>query len=100
MLSVDFSRWEIVYYYFSVWSKADDAGDSVLDRALKKWCTDFETTTSARIKRHAQSVQSADTAEEKGYDAGEKTSGIKRRIAVDTQGLLPFNSPIMNISGV
>lgn len=27
-----------------------------------------------------------DTAEEKGYDAGKKISGIKRHIAVDTQG--------------
>jgi hypothetical protein len=27
------------------------------------------------------------TAEEKGYDAGKKVSGIKRHIAVDTQGL-------------
>jgi transposase len=35
----------------------------------------------------AQSVQNADTAEKKGYDAGKKTSGIKRHIAVDTQGL-------------
>lgn len=35
----------------------------------------------------AQSVQNADVAEKKGYDAGKKTSGIKRHIAVDTQGL-------------
>ena len=35
----------------------------------------------------AQSVQNADTAEEKGYDAGKKVSGIKRHIVVDTQGL-------------
>ncbi len=28
-----------------------------------------------------------DTAREKGYDAGKKISGIKRHIAVDTQGL-------------
>ena len=34
----------------------------------------------------AQSVQNADTAMEKGYDAGKKVSGIKRHIAVDTQG--------------
>ncbi len=27
------------------------------------------------------------TAEEKGYDAGKNISGIKRHIAVDTQGL-------------
>lgn len=35
----------------------------------------------------AQSVKNTDTAKEKGYDAGKKVSGIKRHIAVDTQGL-------------
>ena len=35
----------------------------------------------------AQSVRNTDTAMEKGYDAGKKVSGIKRHIAVDTQGL-------------
>ena len=36
----------------------------------------------------AQSVKNTDTAREKGYDAGKKISGIKRHIAVDTNGLL------------
>jgi transposase len=31
-------------------------------------------------------VKNADTAEQKGYDAGKKVSGIKRHIIVDTQG--------------
>ena len=35
----------------------------------------------------AQSVKNTDTAMEKGYDAGKKVSGIKRHIAVYTQGL-------------
>jgi len=35
----------------------------------------------------AQSVRNTDAAGEKGYDAGKKVSGIKRHIAVDTQGL-------------
>ena len=35
----------------------------------------------------SQSVKNTDTAEQKGYDAGKKVSGIKRHIAVDTQGL-------------
>ena len=35
----------------------------------------------------AQSVKNTDTAGLKGYDAGKKVSGIKRHIAVDTQGL-------------
>jgi len=36
----------------------------------------------------AQSVKNTDTAREKGYDGGKKISGIKRHIAVDTNGLL------------
>jgi transposase len=35
----------------------------------------------------AQSVKNTDTAQSKGYDAGKRVSGIKRHIAVDTQGL-------------
>ena len=35
----------------------------------------------------AQSVKNTESAQEKGYDAGKKVSGIKRHIAVDTQGL-------------
>jgi hypothetical protein len=35
-----------------------------------------------------QSVKNTDTAEEKGYEAGKKVSGIKKHIAVDTQGLI------------
>ncbi len=35
----------------------------------------------------AQSVKNTDTAGFKGYDAGKKVSGIKRHIAVDTNGL-------------
>jgi len=34
----------------------------------------------------AQSVKNTDTAKHKGYDGGKKVSGIKRHIAVDTQG--------------
>lgn len=35
----------------------------------------------------AQSVKNTNTARRKGYDAGKKICGIKRHIAVDTQGL-------------
>ena len=44
-----------------------------------------KTTTFLIID--AQSVKNTDTAMEKGDDAGKKVSGIKRHIAVDTQGL-------------
>ena len=35
----------------------------------------------------SKSIKNADTAEEKGYDASKKVSGIKLHIAVDTIGL-------------
>ena len=35
----------------------------------------------------AQSGKNTDSAEQKGCDAGKKVSGIRRLIAVDTQGL-------------
>ena len=35
----------------------------------------------------AKSIKNTDTAEEKGYDAGKKVSGIKLHIAVDTLGM-------------
>ncbi len=35
----------------------------------------------------AQSVKNTETAHVKGYDGGKKISGIKRHVAVDTQGL-------------
>ena len=41
----------------------------------------------------SQSVKNTDTAEQKGYDAGQKVSGIKRHIVVDTQGL-PHAIPV------
>ena len=36
MLPSDFPKWQLVYYYFSVWSKADEEEISLLDRLLKK----------------------------------------------------------------
>jgi len=36
MLPSDFPSWKLVYYYFTVWSKAEEDGVSLLDRVLKK----------------------------------------------------------------
>ena len=44
-------------------------------------------TTSARLARIIGALKNTDSAENKGYDSGKKVSGIKRHIAVDTQGL-------------
>ncbi|WP_432654069.1 IS5 family transposase [Spiroplasma ixodetis] len=84
--------WEKFDYYFQIWSKNNDKEPSVLQLILKK------LVKKIRIKNHrkektsfciidSQSVKNTDTTENKGYDAGKKISGIKRHIAVDTQGL-------------
>lgn len=66
-------------------------GGSLLEQALK-----IRLARPAKLGRNAcstllivdaQSVKNTDTAGLKGYDAGKKVSGIKRHIAVDTQGL-------------
>ena len=36
MLPADFPKWQLVYYYFTVWSKPDEEGISLLDKLLKK----------------------------------------------------------------
>ncbi|WP_244903215.1 IS5 family transposase, partial [Xenorhabdus innexi] len=94
MLPNDFPSKSTVYYYFKLWKeKPSETEPSLLEQALKK-----NVVGEARISRgrnasttfviiDAQSVKNTDTAREKGYDAGKKVSGIKRHIAVDTQGL-------------
>lgn len=36
MLPKDFPSWKLVYYYFTVWSKPYENGESLLDKILKK----------------------------------------------------------------
>lgn len=36
MLPSDFPNWKLVYHYFTIWSKPDEKGESLLDRVLKK----------------------------------------------------------------
>ena len=77
MLPSDYPKWQSVYYYFRVWSEKDKTGVSVLDKVLQKLVKQIRNEDLRRDKTtfgivDAQSVQNADTAEEKGYDAGKK----------------------------
>lgn len=88
----DFPKWRSVYAYFQIWSERIEDQPSLLERALKKSgagnrVEDGRDEKTSFIIVDAQSVKNTDTAEEKGYDAGKKASGIKRHIAVETQGL-------------
>ncbi len=90
-LPSDFPKWRTVHSYFAIWSEPREGG-SLLEQALKKsgWRGPERlgrNACSAFLIIDAQSVKNTDTAGLKGYDAGKKVSGIKRHIAVDTQGL-------------
>jgi len=93
MLPSDFPKWRMVYEYYRKWSEVKDESEaSCLEQCLKKLvghvrAKDGRKTQTSFCIIDAQSVKNTDTAEEKGYDAGKKVSGIKRHIAVDTQGL-------------
>ena len=32
----DFPKWQLVYYYYSIWKEPDENGESLLDKLLKK----------------------------------------------------------------
>ncbi len=92
MLPSDFPKWQVVYMYFQIWSKKEDEKNSILEEVLKKMVSKSRIQDNRESKTSfciidAQSVKNTDTAKQKGYDAGKKVSGIKRHIAVDTQGL-------------
>jgi transposase len=83
----DFPNWKNVHKHFSIWNETE-----VLNKVLKKIVGEVRQNNGRSAKARfiiidAQSVKNTDTAEEKGYDAGKKVSGIKRHIAVNTNGL-------------
>ena len=91
-LPKEYPKWQLVYYYFSVWKEPRVDEGSILEQALKQLVQDHRTEDgrdpeTTFIIVDAQSVKNTETAEQKGYDGGKKVSGIKRHIAVDTQGL-------------
>lgn len=89
LLPGDFPKWQIVYYYFSVWKNNEII--EVIHELL------VEKTRKAKGKNEepnigiidAQSVKNTlVSCQDKGFDAGKKIKGIKRHIIVDTLGLV------------
>ena len=73
----DYPDYNLVYYYFSIWSKKDSTGTSLLDNILaelvklERLSNDKETRPTMLIA-DSKSIQNADTAGEKGYDGAKK----------------------------
>ena len=74
----DFPNWGTVRYHYNMWSKPDEDGISLLDKILQKL---VETEREKHGRSHqttmlivdSKSIRNADTAREKGYDAGKKS---------------------------
>ena len=73
----DYPKWQNVRYHYDIWASPDENGDSLLDRILRKLVeaerekNDRNAQTTMLII-DSKSIQNADTAEQKGYDAGKK----------------------------
>lgn len=73
----DFPKWENVRYHYDIWSAPDEDGISLLDRVLRR-LVETERINNGReaettmIIVDSKSIQNADTARVKGYDAGKK----------------------------
>ena len=93
MLPADFPNWRTCYQYFRQWSEQPGpAKESILERVLKKSVGAVRQSNGRKEPTSfcivdSQSVKNTDSADSKGDDAGKKVSGIKRHLAVDTQGL-------------
>ena len=93
MLPADFPDWRTCYKYFRQWSeRPGPEQEPLLEQVLKK-SVDAARQSNGRTEQtsfcivDSQSVKNTGSAGNKGYDAGKKVSGIKRHIAVDSQGL-------------
>lgn len=73
----DFPKWQNVRYHYDIWAASDEDGISLLDRILRKLVEaerkmeDRNPKTTMLIV-DSKSIQNADTAGVKGYDAGKK----------------------------
>jgi transposase len=76
----DFPKWQNVYHHFRVWNAPGEDGQSVLDKVTRKLveaqrAKDGRDPQTTLLIVDSRSVKNADTAEEKGYDAGKKNLG-------------------------
>jgi transposase len=90
-LPADFPHPKLVYHYFKTWTR-----DGTLTRMHNSLREQVRQQVECRNRQptaalvDSQSLRGAETVgrASRGYDAGKKTNGRKRHIAVDTCGLL------------
>lgn len=88
MVPHDLAPWWVAYRWFRTWER-DGTWDAVHDalRAQVRIAAGRDPDPSAAVL-DAQSIKSSEGGEQRGFDAGKKTTGRKRHLVVDTMGLL------------
>jgi transposase len=88
MIPRDLLPWDAAYRWYRAWA-ADGTWDRVHD-ALRGQVriADGRDPQPAAGVLDAQSILTGEGGQDRGYDAGKRTRGRKRHIAVDTLGLL------------
>jgi len=76
----DYPKWQIVYRYFQMWGKETETGKSLFEQAMNELVMseriiDGREAQTTMVIVDSKSIKNADTAEEKGYDAGKKLLG-------------------------
>lgn len=85
----DFPKWQSVYTNFRRW-KLSGVWQSIHDKLRERvrQAAGKKPTPTAAIVDSQTAKTAAVGGDEKGYDAGKKTKGRKRHIAVDTLGMV------------
>jgi putative transposase len=90
-LPSDFPHHKLVYHYFTTWTRDGTLAriHCSLREQVREQVEQRDRQPSAAVV-DSQTVRGAETVgrQSRGYDAGKKTNGRKRHIAVDTCGLL------------
>ncbi|WP_232779752.1 IS5 family transposase [Capnocytophaga canimorsus] len=88
MLSGDFPKWQLVYYYYSKWANAEDF-DLLLSKLREEVRTKRNQNKVPSLGiMDSQSVKWGNNRSLKGFDGNKKVKGIKRHIVVDKNGFL------------
>lgn len=88
MLPSNFPKWQLVYYYYSKWSSAEDF-DLLLSKLREKIRIKKNQSSQPSLGiMDSQSVRWGNNRSLNGFDGNKKVKGIKRHLIVDKNGFL------------